>query len=445
MSSFLPTDASFIPRFLRLAIVNIVSNLMVPLAGLLDVAFLGHLTELHYLAGVALATVLFNYLYWTFGFLRMGTTGLTAQAVGRHDQETVWLILLRHVGLALAIGGAIVLLQIPIRTIGFSLLNAAPDVQAAGQEYFNGMIWGAPATLLNMVLMGWFLGREKSRQVLLLSIVNNGCKVGLDYVLIVQLGWQSLGAGYATAISQSLMLLVGLGFVLREANWSTFVKLSDRLGDGSALMAILRLNGDIVIRTFALVSAFSIFTMISSSFGTTVLGLNTILLQVITLAAYFIDGIAFATESFAGIFRGQGNTRQLRQLIGLGGGISLGLGVLFAVVYSLFPPLFRLLTDHASVLAQIPTYVPWLLPILGFGSIAYFLDGYFLGLTEGRILRQSSLIATCVGFAPMAAIAAYCRNVHLLWLALALLMLGRAATLALQVPTTLQPTAQENC
>lgn len=445
MSSLLPTDASFIPRFLRLAIVNILSNLMVPLAGLLDVAFLGHLTDLHHLAGVALATVLFNYLYWTFGFLRMGTTGLTAQAVGRHEPETVWLILLRHVGLALAIGGVIVLLQTPIRAIGFSLLNAAPDVKAAGQAYFNGMIWGAPATLLNMVLMGWFLGREQSWQVLLLSIVNNACKVGLDYVLIVQWGWQSLGAGYATAISQSLMLLVGLGLVLREANWSTYMKLGARLGDWSALMAILRLNGDIVIRTFALVSAFSIFTTISSSFGTTVLSLNTILLQVITLAAYFIDGVAFATESFAGIFRGQGNVQQLRQLIGLGGGISLGLGVLFAVTYNLFPALFRLLTDHPSVLAEISTYVPWLLPILALGAIAYFLDGYFLGLTEGRILRQSSLMATCIGFAPMAAIAGYYRNVHLLWLALALLMLWRAATLALQVPTTLQLPPKQNC
>jgi multidrug resistance protein, MATE family len=138
--------SSFLPNFVRLAIVNILSNLMVPLAGLIDTAFLGHLADIRHLAGVALATVIFNYVYWTFGFLRISTTGMTAQAVGRGDRDAVWLIALRHILLALVLGLVIFLLQVPLRSIGFTLLSATPEVKAAGQDYYNALIWGAPAT-----------------------------------------------------------------------------------------------------------------------------------------------------------------------------------------------------------------------------------------------------------------------------------------------------------
>jgi multidrug resistance protein, MATE family len=176
--------------FFRLAVVNILSNLMVPLAGLMDVAFLGHLSEIRHLAGVTLATVLFNYIYWTFGFLRMGTTGITAQAVGRDDQEAIALIGLRHGVLALGIGFIILLLQQPLSWLGFALLRASPEVKAAGQDFYNALIWGAPATLINFVLVGWFLGRGQSGKVLLLSAVNGAANVALDYLLMGKYrGW----------------------------------------------------------------------------------------------------------------------------------------------------------------------------------------------------------------------------------------------------------------
>jgi multidrug resistance protein, MATE family len=199
-------------HFLKLAAINVLSNLMVPLAGLLDMAFLGHLSEIHHLAGVALATIVFNYLYWSFGFLRMGTTGLIAQAIGRNDWQSVVLIALRNGLMAIALGIVILLLQYPIRELGFWLLSASPEVKSAGQAYFNAMIWGAPATLMNYVLVGWFLGKSQSQVVLLLSIVSNLSNAGLNYWFIVRWGWASAGAGYATALSQGLMLLVGLLF-----------------------------------------------------------------------------------------------------------------------------------------------------------------------------------------------------------------------------------------
>ncbi len=432
-----PQGKNFLPRFFRLASVNILSNLMVPLAGLVDIAFLGHLAEIRHLAGVALAMVLFNYIYWTFGFLRMGTTGTTAQAVGRADEEAVLLTLLRNGLLAIGLGFIILVLQHPLRELGFALLSATPEVKSSGIAFYNALIWGAPATLLNFVLIGWFLGREQGGKVLLLSLVGNGANVVLDYLFIVRWGWESAGAGTATATSQYLMLLIGIILVYRE-RWLGKVKaIAKHILDPAALKATFVLNSDILVRTFALVSSFAVFTNLSSAMGTVVLASNTLLLQVVTLAAYFIDGLAFATESFAGIFRGQGGSAGLIPLVRISGGASLILGLLFALVFNLFPEaLFGLLTNHKDAIALIGNYVKWLFPVLGFGSIAYMLDGYFLGLTEGSILRKSTLIAALLGFAPVALVAWWLQNVHLLWLALSLFMVGRAVTLAVKVPRT---------
>ena len=431
--------SGFLRHFFQLAIVNILSNLMVPLAGLVDVAFLGHLAEIRHLAGVALATVLFNYIYWTFGFLRMGTTGMTAQALGREDQEAVLLTGLRNGILALGLGLAILVLQQPLRTLGFTLLSATPEVKASGQAYYDTLIWGAPATLLNFVLVGWFLGRAQSGKVFLLSAVSNLSNVALDYLFIVRWGWQSAGAGLATATSQYLMVLVGLVLVSRELPFKQVRSVAGQILNPLALRATFVLNGEILVRTFALVSTFAVFTNLSSAFGTEILSTNAVLLQVVTLAAYFIDGLAFATESLAGVFRGKGAIAQLAKLVWVSGAASLSLGLLFAIAFILTPiSLFRLLTNHASILDRISSFVGWLLPVLGFGSISYMLDGYFLGLTEGRILRISVVTATLVGFAPMAVAAWYFHNSHLLWLSLALFMVVRAATLLVQVPKTLK-------
>ncbi|WP_206603126.1 guanitoxin biosynthesis MATE family efflux transporter GntT [Leptolyngbya ohadii] len=432
-------DSKFIRSFLRLSIVNILSNLMVPLAGIVDVAFLGHLSEIRYLAGVSLATVLFNYIYWTFGFLRMGTTGMTAQAVGRRDETEALAIGVRHGLMALAIGVLILILQVPLRTIGFALLSATPEVKAAGQDYFHALIWGAPATLINFVLIGWYLGRGQSGKVLLLSAVSNGSNIVLDYFFVGQWGWASAGAGWSTALAQYLMLLVGLGLLAREFRWRDVQKVRDQLWERSALLAVFNLNRDILIRTFVLVSTFALFTNLSSAFSTDILATNTVLLQVVTLAAYFIDGFAFATESYAGLFRGQGTVKGLLRLLQIAGGLSLVMGLLFAIAFILFPlPLFGFMTDHNTILNGVQQYVFWLLPVLGFGSIAYMLDGYFLGLTEGATLRRAAVLSTLVGFVPVAIGAAWLRSPHLLWLALTLFMLARSVTLGVKVPPTLR-------
>ncbi|AFY72680.1 putative efflux protein, MATE family [Synechococcus sp. PCC 7502] len=442
MNSLVMERFSFLPQFLRLAGINILSNLMVPLAGLVDVAFLGHLAIQH-LAGVALATILFNYIYWSFGFLRMATTGMTAQAMGRGNRPEILIIGLRNCLLALCLGLLIIALQHPFREIGFALLHATPEVQLSGKSFYNALIWGAPATLINFVLIGWFLGQAQGRKVLLLSVIGNGANISLDYLLIVKLGGESAGAGAATAISQYIMLAVGAILVAHQ--WHEYTgalnqqELRSQIFNPSALKEAFSLNGDILIRTLALISTFAIFTNLSSAFGTIILAGNTLLLQIVTLSAYFVDGFAFATESFAGRFYGREHRDYLKPLIQVAGAFSLGFGIAIALLACIFPtPLFNLLTNHLEVVNSASDYVLWLLPVLALGSIAYMLDGYFLGLTAGRILRKSALMASLLGFLPLSFMAWQLKNNHLLWLALTGFMVGRAVTLALKLDKTLQ-------
>jgi multidrug resistance protein, MATE family len=271
--------------------------------------------------------------------------------------------------------------------------------------------------------------------------------VGLDYWLIVRSGWLSSGAGYATAGSQFLMMATGLVLLLWEFRAASQIPQGSKpLGvgwkevmNGAALKAAFGLNGEILVRSFALISTFALFTNLSSMLGTAVLTTNAVLLEVVTFAAFFIDGLAFATESWAGVLQGQGTTVGLIRLLRVSGIASLVLGVGIAIAFIIAPiQLFSLLTSHKDVVEQLRQYVIWLLPILGFGSIAYMLDGYFLGLTSGRILRNAAIVALFVGFLPMAAIAWYFRSSHLLWLALTLFMVGRVVALGIQVPETVR-------
>lgn len=425
-------------RFIRLALINVVSNLMVPLAGLIDTAFLGHLDQIHHLAGVAIAGILFSYIYWTFGFLRMGTTGMTAQAQGRGDSNEVILILLRNCAIALTIGTIILILQQPLRIIGFTILQAEPEVLNSASAYYNTLIWGAPGTLLNFVLLGWLLGREEGNKVLLLSVVDKGANIALDYLFIVRFGWEAAGAGLATAISHYLNLLVGLILIWGMIPQQSLKLFWNKIFYLPALKKLFSLNRDILIRTLALVSTFALFTNFSAAINTNTLATNTLLLQVVTLAAYFIDGIAFATESTIGYLQGRKNYRQLSYILRLAGISSLIIGISIAALFCIFPQtLFGILTNHDSVISQIDNYVWWLLPVLAFGSIAYMLDGYFLGLTAGKVLRNSTIVACCMGFLPMGIVAFYLQSSHLLWLALTCFMATRAITLSLNVKRSL--------
>lgn len=426
------------PQFFRLAAINILSNVTTPLAGIVDVAFLGHLADVKHLAGVALASVLFDYLYWSFGFLRMATTGLTAQAVGRGDRQEAVLVGVRNGAIAIAIGSLILLLQLPLRELGFWLLQGDTSVEEVGRGYFNARVWGSLPSLLNYVLVGWFLGQARSGVVLLLTVVGNATNVVLNYYFIAQWGWGAAGAGWGTSLSQLAMTGVGLIAIaptLRTIQWGN---VWPNLWRQSAIASAFSLNANLMVRTFALMSTFAIFTNIGSLLSTTILAANALLLQVLVLGVYVTDGLAFATESLAGILDGRGRRGDMRSLLWLSGISGETAGISVALVFAIFPrSLLGLLTDRSDIIDTALAFVPWLIPVLGLGALAFMLDGYFLGLTAGGALRNSTVWGSILGFCPCAAIALWLNNPHWLWLGLSTMMGVRAGVLCLQVPATL--------
>jgi MATE family multidrug resistance protein len=430
-----PRDAqpTLARRFLRLSALNVLASITVPLSSLIDTAMLGHLPEVRFLAGVALASVLFDVLYWSFGFLRMGTTGTTAMALGRDDRHEVYLTLLRGLLIAVVAGGLMVLLQAPLRELGFHLLTGAAAVESAGRAYFGARIWAAPATLANFAFLGWFLGREESGRALVLTAVGNLSNVALNYVFIVRLGWAAYGAGLGTAISQYLVLALALA--LTFAHWHR-EKPSFRLGavfERGPLGRLMRLNRDILIRTFGLVGTFAIFTNFAAVMGTVLLAAFGILLRLLELASFVIDGAAYATESLAGQLAGAEDVGRLRRLLSMAHGFGLTAALIFIAVLLAFPQaILALLTSQDATLADAIRFLPWLCVTVLAGAPAYILDGYFLGLTAGRDLRNAMLISVGLGFLPLALAAWRWHNPHLLWAALAGFMLVRVLTLSMR-------------
>lgn len=428
---------NFLPRFYRLAIVNILSNIMVPLAGLISVAFLGHLEDIRYLAGVTLATILFNYLYRGLGFLRMGTTGVTAQAVGQNDTEAMLLVGLRNGITALVLGLVILILQYPIGELGLALVSATAEVKASSIAYYNARIWGVPAVLMNFVLIGWLLGKEESSQVFWMSMIGNFSNIILDYFLIVRWGWDSTGAGISAAVSQYLTLFLGLIFVGISLPWQELRTVAPQLRHLSGYKETLTLNSNIFIRTLAVMSTFAIFTGLSSTMGTVTLAENALMFQIFYLTIFFFEGVGFATETLSGNFKGKETNEQLVPLVGVSVGTSLVVGFMLALSCVLFPEaLFGLLTDHQEVIQEITHHVRWLLLILVSSAIAFMLDGYFIGLSEGKIIRNVSVTAALLGFSPIAFLAWYYHNNHILWLALSMFIGSRAILLVTQLPKT---------
>jgi MATE family multidrug resistance protein len=425
-------------RFFRLALINILTNVTVPLVGLVDTAMLGHLADIRFLAGVALASILFDYVYWSFGFLRMGATGTTAQAVGRDDTHEVYLVLYRFLALAATLGFVLIVLKWPLRELGFLLLSGEPGVEAAGRDYFDARIWGAPATLCNYAFLGWYLGREESRHALVMTVIGNLANVALNYVFIIRMGLAAQGAGLATMVSQYLMLAVAVT-IFRRLGRPVAWRWREVMHRGR-LVALSKLNLDIMIRTFCLQTTFAVFTNFSSLMGTTILAANAIILRLLLLASFFIDGAAFASESLAGIFRGQGDFDRLRKLVRLSLLSGLGFAVLFLVGLGLTSGLwYRLLTSHDDVILTASRYHLWFVPVLLFGSQAYMWDGVFLGLTAGRALRNSMFVSTVLVFLPVAVLALYLGSPHLLWAALVVFMVARTVTLGLASRGLLQP------
>lgn len=430
MFDYVKANYDLLRRFYQLSLVNVLSNLTEPLAGLIGIAFLGHLTQIGYLAGVGLATVIFSYIYENLLFLRISTTAVTSQSVGRDNQEAMLLVLLRNGFIALVLSVLILILQYPIGTLGFILLNGSPEVESIGLSYFNARIWGTPAVLLNFVIIGWFLGREQSSKVLLLTCVGNTMNIVLNYFAIMRWDLGSTGAGLSQAISEYLMLLVGIVLVIRSIHWQDLLTALQQFWDWSAFQSTFFLNSDLLVRSLVYMSAWAIFFNLSATFGTDILAENTLLQQVVFPLSFLVEGIGFATETLIGNFKGQSANDQLLPVLQISLLNSLLVAVAASGVCILWTEtVFGWLTSHTELIEPLKEYVPWLLVVLSCFSIAWIMEGYFAGLALGQSLRNASLVAISLGFAPLAVWAWLAHSNHLLWLAISAFMLTRAVVL----------------
>jgi MATE family multidrug resistance protein len=434
MNITLPNQYDFLPRFSRLALVNVFSNLMEPLAGTISMAFLGHLSEIDHLVGVNLCATLFIIIYSIMSFLRMGITGVTAQAVGRDDSEEMLLIGLRNGLMALTIGGLLLLLQYPLQQLWFSIISATSEVKASGIDYFNARIWGVPAVVLNLVIIGWFLGREMSGCVLLMSVVGNIANIVFDYLFIVHWDWASTGAGLSQAISPYFMLVVGITLAILKTDWKEAPSAVKKFWDASAFKAAFILNGNLFIRSSANMFVWTIFTVLSSTMGTIVLAENALLLQILLISMYIFEGIGFATETLSGTFKGEQASERLLPLLQVTVGTSLQVGLIVALVCIVFPDaVFGLLTNHDEATSFLRSYLPWLFLNLELFSVSLILDGYFAGLALGTSISKASLIGAMLGFVPLAIVAWYYHDNHILWFALSVSVVTKLVVLGVQV------------
>ncbi|MEM7184367.1 MAG: MATE family efflux transporter [Spirochaetota bacterium] len=417
-----------VKHFFQLTSLNILSNITVPLTGLVDLIVLGHLPNTNALAGISLATILFDYLYWSLGFFRMGTTGQTAIAYGAGKIEECNFILYRSVLLALSLGLVILLISPIYKFLGFELLSGEQAVKIAGKEYFESRIWAAPVVLANFTIIGWLLGKGKSQYVLILTIVANITNILLDYVLVLKWNLAAQGAGVATACSQYVMFFLSFIFTHHRGRGNPIDW--QKIFIWKKCLEILTFNRDIFLRTLSLLVAFGTFRNLSSVLGKTTLVSNAILLQFMLISAYLVDGTAFATESIAGNLKGSNNLRQMLSLRNL----ALQTGILFNTLFILlllgFAQTFlSLIVSDENIILYSKEFLYWLAPVLISGTFAFIYDGIFAGLTEGKQLRNSMFFSTFLIFLPAALIGWYQKSNHILWFAMFLYMLARALSL----------------
>ncbi|VAX18171.1 DNA-damage-inducible protein F [hydrothermal vent metagenome] len=419
-------------QILSLAIPNILTNLSVPLLSSVDTAVVGHLDKVYYLGAIAVGSMIFNFIYWGFGFLRMGTTGLTSQAFGQSDDREISLNLFRPLAVALISGFALMMLQYFIAEIAFYVVDASPEVEKFAKEYFYIRIYAAPATLAIYVFHGWFLGLQNARYPMIILVTVNVLNVIFNLLFIYQFDMKSDGVALGTVIAQYSGLLISVllftGFYKKYLKYFTFTNLLEF----SKLKTFFKVNTDIFIRTLALVFVFSFFTAESAAYGDDILAANTILMQLWIILAYAVDGFAFAAESLVGKFIGAGDRTNLVKSIKLIFAWGIGLGLFFTVVYSFLGyQIIAIYTNNETVIALTLSFLFWAVISQLINSVSFIWDGIYIGATATSAMRNMMLLSTLFVFIPTYFILKESYGNNALWLALVLFMVSRALFLTL--------------
>lgn len=398
MANQTSTSTGLNKAILWLAIPNIISNISEPLLSSVDTGLMGTLSTLH-IGAVGLGAMLFNFLYWNLSFLRMGTTGLTAQAFGRQDQQAIAYSLLRALLLGIILGLFLLSLKNPLLQLGIHLMNVPLEQVELVSQYFSIRLLAAPATLTLMVLMGWFFGLQNVWYPLLLTLIINTTNIVLSYWLVAQQDWGVEGVAYGTVCAQYLGAFVGLSLVVlryrgyfsntdqKHWNWATIL-------EPQAFKRFLNINSDIFIRTFCLTLVFGFFYSQSAIAGGVILAVNTILMQFLNWMSYGVDGFAYAAESLVGRYTGAGDRPTTRRVVRLSLYWGMALAVAFSGFYGLAgSSIVALFSQQEAVRAATLPYLPWLVVLPLIGTPCYIWDGIFVGLTAVKAMRNSMIIA----------------------------------------------------
>lgn len=414
-------------RVFIIALPMIISNIAAPLLGLVDTAIIGHLPDAIYLSAVAVGATVIGFIYFLAVFMRMSMTALVAQNFGADDMAAQRHNSINGLFLATLLGVLLILLTPAVLELSWWLMVPAPALQNLASDYISIRLWGAPAALMNLVILGVLLGRQQSRQAMWLVIATNAVNVIVDVWLIVILDWRVQGAAVASAAAEWSSCLLGL-FWLRKSLALGWHHLRLNL---QQLLVLLRLNGDIFVRSLTLQLCMASMTAYATRYGAIYVAVNAVLMQFLLLISLGLDGIAYAVEALVGQAKGQGRSDRVRHWCRL----TLLWSCLFAVAYSLIfiafgEHIIRLLTDIDSVIDTAGHYLPWLMVLPLIGHWSYYFDGVFIGLAQSRGMRNTMLFAALLGFLPLWWWGQRFEN-HGLWLALTGFLMMRGVAQAI--------------
>ena len=391
-------------QILRLAIPSILANITIPLVGLVDTIIVGHISDAHAIGGIAIGTMLFDLLYWNFGFLRVGTSGMTAQAYGRGDNQHCARLLTQSVTIALV--GAVIIwaLQWLFVTAVLAVVPCSQQVSAFAREYFFIRIWAAPATLSLMAFKGWFIGMQDTVSPMAIDIVVNVVNMVVSYVLAVYTPLGALGVAYGTLAAQFTGLLLSLVIILWKYQYvwrgvSLWRLAKDKQGIGN----LITLNANLFVRSLCFMIVYVGFTSLSSLYGDTDLAVCSILMKLFMLFSYFVDGFAYAGEALVGKYVGEQQVysqkeSSLARVVRLLFIWSLGVGCLFTLIFALLAsPIYHIMTSDLLVINRLADFTPWLVAMPIISTLAFMWDGVFAGATAGKQIRNAMIYAA-IGF-----------------------------------------------
>ena len=384
-------------QILQIALPSIVSNITVPLLGMIDVAIVGHMGSPVYIGAVAVGSMIFNLVYWLFGFLRMGSSGMTSQALGRKDLTEVTRILVRSVVIALGIALLLVVLQMPMKWAAFSLIGPTEDVAPFASTYFNIVIWGAPASLALFSLMVWFIGMQNTRFPMFISIMQNVVNILASLTLVYGFGMKIEGVALGTVIAQYAGFIVAIALLLKYYGRLFPYYRGERLFKD--ISAFFHVNSDIFLRTLCLVAVNLYFTSAGARSGAVILSVNTVMMQLYLFFSYFMDGFAYAGEALGGKTYGAKNRVAFSETLRRLWMWTLIVTTAYTLLYIIGGRwIFSILTDEPQVISASDEYLWWTWLVPAAGSVAFIWDGIFIGITATRGMLVSSFVSALCFF-----------------------------------------------